>query len=166
MTAHGSPRDLGQLLRLRELRVAAAAELCTQRRRELEAAVQAIERRQARIAEWRRSRDELARQVVGPASADIARFAASVSARRAYLDDQLERDEYALLDDEHEHRQALQRLEEAQALWQRERAREDGVHDLVGEARVARERQREHRAELEAEERTGRPMAAAMGVST
>jgi len=129
------PRELAMLLRLRELRVAAAAQVCTEKRQVVDEAEAAIVRRQQRIDDWKARRASLAEQMVGAAARDIARFMPLVAAQRDYLEDQLERDVYGLIDDEDDRDGALERLAEARAEWTRERAREDGVHDLLKEAR-------------------------------
>lgn len=141
--------DLNELLHLRELRSAAAARDCALRRQELEAAEAAVSRRIAQISQWQQRRADLAAQIVGPHARDIARFAASTHARRAHIHEQIEREEYALLDDERDLQLAQERLAEALALWSRERAREDGVRGLV-RLEVQRAVQ-EAEAQLEAE---------------
>lgn len=150
------PRELAMLLRLRELRVAAAAQVCTEKRQAVDEAEAAIVRRQQRIDDWKARRASLAEQMVGAAARDIARFMPLVAAQRDYLEDQLERDVYGLIDDEDDRDGALERLAEARAEWTRERAREDGVHDLLKEARSERQRAEEQRADLEADERAAR----------
>lgn len=123
--------DLNELLRLRELRTAAAARDCALRRQELQAAEAAVSRRIAQITHWQQRRADLAAQIVGPHARDIARFAASTQARRAHIHEQIEREEYALLDDERDLHLAQERLADALARWSREHAREDGVRDLL-----------------------------------
>lgn len=155
----GRTRELQMLLRLRELRVAAAAQVCAEKRQMVDEAEAAIVRRQQRIDDWKAQRASLAQQVIGPAARDIARFMPLVAAQRDYLEDQLERDVYGLIDDEDDRDSALERLAEARAEWTRERAREDGVHDLLQEARGEHQRAEEQRADMEADERLCRPPA-------
>ena len=90
---------------------------------------------------------------MGPAAPQLARFAPQAAAQRAWLDDQLERDEYALIDDEEERGVRQQALDDAMREWQRQRAREDGMRDLLQQARGQLQRLEELRAELDAEDR-------------
>ena len=159
MNSRGRTRELQMLLRLRELRVAAAAQVCAEKRQVVDDAEAAIARRQQRIDDWKAQRASLAQQVIGAAARDIARFMPLVAAQRDYLEDQLERDVYGLIDDEDDRDSALERLAEARADWTRERAREDGVHDLLQEARGERQRAEEQHADMEADERPCRPPA-------
>jgi hypothetical protein len=156
--------ELAQLLRLRELRVRAAARQCAACRDALEDAQAAVERRQRRIEAWKQRRDDLAQQVVGAAAPAIGRFAASVAALREHLVTELERDEYGLIDDENELDLAQQRLDDALAQWRRERAREDGVRDLLMQARSERHQEIELRNDAEAEERAPAPLLARLAL--
>lgn len=158
-----SPKELALLLRLRALRVQAAWRSCAEKREAVAAAETAIAQRQQRIDDWQRRRAALARQVVGPAAHQMGRFAPLIAARREFLDDQLERDEYGLIDDEDDRDTAQQALQGALAEWQRERAREDGVRDLLSQARGQLQRLEERRAELEAQERVVRGPVAMKG---
>ncbi|MED5621618.1 hypothetical protein [Ideonella sp. BN130291] len=160
----GDPDELALLLRLRELRVRTAARHCMLCRHAVEDAQAAVERRQRRIDAWKRRRDDLAQQVVGPAAPAIGRFAASAAALREHLDTELERDEYGLIDDENELDQAQQRLDDAMAQWRRERAREDGVRDLLQQARTEQHQQIELRTDAEAEERAPAPLLARLAL--
>jgi len=154
------PKELSQLLRLRELRVQAAERECEQRRRALHEAEAALQQRQQRIADWQQRRASLSRQVVGAAAPQLARFAPHAAAQRAWLEDQLERDEYGLIDDEEERGVRQQALDDAMREWQRQRAREDGMRDLLQQARGQLQRLEELRAELDAEDRLVRRPAA------
>jgi DNA polymerase III delta prime subunit len=134
MTRSPEIRELAQLLRLRGLRAAAAMRECLRCAREVDDAAAALARRDARIAHWQAERAELACFIVGDGARDLARFAASTAARRAYLAEQHERDAYARLDDLRALEQARARLAAAQVRRAREQAREDETRQMLRQA--------------------------------
>lgn len=140
---------LTQLLRLQGLRVSAAESEYCARQTERDAVLEAMQERQARIERLRRQRAALAVYVAGQAAAEFARLAGFANARRAWLDDALERDEYWLLDDERELREAEAKTAQARQQWLHARSREAGAQNLLDDARSLQAREDEQRQETE-----------------
>lgn len=155
-----TPRDAGQLLRLRALRVQRAREACAKARAEVAKVQAAIRERQQAIARSRREMTELADAVVTTLAPTLPRWSDMVAATRERLADRLERDEYALVEEEHELEQAQERAQQAGAELTRALAREDAVRGLATQARRAVLHAREQRIELEIEDQGRRPAAA------
>jgi superfamily II RNA helicase len=155
-------RELAQLLRLRGLRTAAAARECAQCRSALETAQTAVKLRIERIAQCHRERESFEAQLVGPHARDVARFASTSAARRDQLNEQIEREEYALLDDEEALKDAQAQLADALARWSRERAREDGVRELLRAGVQEAVQIAEAQIEAEAQDRRSPPPLGAM----
>ncbi len=149
---------LTQLLRLQGLRVSAAEAEYRARRAECDAAEAAMRKRQARIEDLRRQRETLSNYVVAQEAAELTRLAGFASARRAWLDEALERDEYWLKDDERELHEAETQAAEARQRWLRARWRESATQNLLDDTRRALARDAERRQEMEASEQmtTGR----------
>ena len=153
-------RELAQLLRLRGLRVAAAAHDCVRCAREVEDAEAALAQRDARIANWQAQRTELARFIVGEGARELARFVPSTTARRAHLVEQHERDTDARHDELRALEHARARLAAAQARRVREQAREDETRQMLRQAASAAVVHRESVDALEAA-----PRASAVALS-
>jgi hypothetical protein len=145
-----------QLERLRLLRADKALRLRSQAQAARDAAQQAVREREAEVERQRRVRAAL----LHAAAFDprlLTTLAPYHAARREYLDDQLERTEYALLDDEEALAEAAERLAEAAAAWRRAQRRADAAADLHTRARRAEGRATEARAERE--DPAARPVA-------
>jgi len=154
-------RHLAQLLRLREMRVSAAEAEYRAKQTERDAALAAMRERQKRIEDLRRQRAALSDYVIAQGATEFTRLAGFASARRAWLDEALERDEYWLLDDERELREAEAQVAEARQQWLRARSRETGTQSLLDDTRRTQARDAEQRQEMEASEQvtvTGRSL--------
>lgn len=154
-----TPRDAAQLLRLRSLRVQRAREACAKTRLEVEQAQAVVKERQHAIERSQRQMTELADAIVTTLAPDLPRLSGLIAANRERLADRLERDEYALIDDEHALEQAQERAQQAGAELTRALAREDAVRGLAKQTRRAVLHAREQRAELEIEDQGRRPAA-------
>jgi len=156
-----TPSEAGQMLRLRTLRVQRAREACAKAKLEVEKARATVKERQRAIERCQREITELADAIVTTLAPALPRWSGMVSATRERLADRLERDEYALIDDEHELEQAQERAQQAGAELTRALAREDAVRGLAQQARKAVLHAREQRVELEIEDQGRRPAAQA-----
>ena len=150
-----------QLERLRSLRVQRAQEQCTLRQTAVDAALREVQARQRKIDICRRDTERLKHDVVHSLAPHLPRWSWAASAQRDRLDDRLERDEYALIDEERALEEARERLQEARAELTRAMAREDAVHDLAQETRRAHALAKEQRAEREIEDQGPAPRRSA-----
>lgn len=152
-----TPREAAQMLRLRSLRVQRAREACAKAKLEVERAQAAVRERQRTIERGQREMAALAEAVVTTLAPALPRWSGMVAANRERLADQLERDEYALIDDERELEQTQERAQQAGAELTRALAREDAVRGLAKQARSAVLHAREQRTEIEIEDQGRRP---------
>ena len=152
-----TPREAGQMLRLRSLRVQRAREACAKAKVEVEKAQVVVQERQRAIERSQREMVALADAIVTTLAPALPRWSGMVSATRERLADRLERDEYALIDDEHQLEAAQERAQQANAELTRALAREDAVRGLAKQARSAVLHAREQRAEIEIEDQGRRP---------
>jgi hypothetical protein len=142
-----------QWLRLRGLRVERArSALRLAERAEAEARA-AVDTRQARIAETRAGMATLAQGWAGPKGAGLPRWGEAVTAWRDALADRLERDEYALIDEERTLEEAMDATQRCRAQLVRAQARAEAVGEFVDQARRETLRVHEARAEREQEDR-------------
>jgi hypothetical protein len=153
-----TPREAGQMLRLRSLRVQRAREACAKAKVEVEKAQVVVQERQRAIERSQREMAALADAIVTTLAPSLPRWSGMVSATRERLADRLERDEYALIDDEHQLEAAQERAQQANAELTRALAREDAVRGLAKQARSAVLHAREQRAEIEIEDQGRRPV--------
>jgi hypothetical protein len=157
MTKLPTPREAAQMLRLRGLRVQRAREACAKARVEVEQAQASVRERQRKIEHSRRELAQLAVAIVTTLARDLPRWSQTIAATRERLADQLERDEYALIEDEHALEAAQERAQAAGAELTRALAREDAVRGLAAQARRAVQHARDQRVELEIEDQGRRP---------
>jgi chromosome segregation ATPase len=160
MTQLPTPREAQQLWRLRKLRVQRARDACAAAQAAIAPARSAVQDRQRKIAQLRRDIDALGQAVVNRLAPQLPRWSGMVIAQRDKLADRLERDEYALIGEEHRLEEAQDAAQQANAELTRALAREDAVHGLVDQARRALRLARERRAEVELEDQ-GPPRAPA-----
>ncbi|MCH7345075.1 hypothetical protein LZ017_16960 [Pelomonas sp. CA6] len=132
-----------QLLQLRSLQRRRAQAEAAAAAAAVDRARQALERRREKLAGLRAARQRLMAGLVGALSAQLPRWSACVGAHRAWLEEQLEREEYALINDEQVLEQAQDHLAECQRACVRGEMREALALDL-GRAHA---RQRDHDAE-------------------
>ncbi|MEP7280388.1 MAG: hypothetical protein ABI696_00305 [Rubrivivax sp.] len=141
-----------QLLRLRSLRVQRAREGVRDAQVGVDAAAAVVFDRERRIQAARDRIDALQRAVVGPLAPRLPRWSTLAAAQREALAEQLEREEFALIDDEHALEEAHEKLQQARAVLTRALAREDAVRGVTDETWRARRRQLESRADRELED--------------
>jgi chromosome segregation ATPase len=146
------PHDAQQLCRLRQLRVQRARDICKQAQAALAPAAAAVHRRQQQIEQGRQAIDAWSRAVVNELAPQLPRWANLIVAQRDRLRERLERDEYALIDDERQLEQAQEQLQQASAALTRALAQEDAVRGLLAQARRELAAARERRAEVELED--------------
>jgi len=150
------PHEAQQLCRLRGLRVQRAQEAWAKARDEVDAAVRKVRDRERAIERMRTAIDTLSHSIVNGFAPHLPRWAAMVTAQSERLADQLERAEYALIDDEHALEQARERLAQARTALTRAQASEDAVKGLAKEALQAVAQAREQRADIELEDQGAR----------
>jgi hypothetical protein len=162
MTSHHlpTPREAGQLCRLRALRVQRAREQCGQAQAGVERAAAAVRERQRRIEELRSQLVALGRAVVHELAPALPRWGPLAGLRRTSLADRLERDEYELIGDEHKLEEAREALQQARAELTRALARQDAVQGVADETKRARGVALERRSEVEAEDQRAGSAAA------
>jgi hypothetical protein len=134
---------------------------CAQAREALQAAAAAVRQRRQQVARHQDQLARLAQAVVGDLAPLLPRWAGVAQAQRDRLDDQLERDQYALIDDEQALESAQDALARAMAELTRALAQEDAVKDLARLAQRARRQQIEQGVERELEDQPPRRPAPA-----
>ena len=142
-------QDARQLQRLRELRERKALSALRQAEAEVATAEHAVAERQAAMDRLQLARDQLSERSVGACAPQLGRLAIYASAAQEDLDDQLERTEYALIDDEEALSAARAQAERARAAWLRAVSQNGSAQTLVGDARKALLRDRDTRLERE-----------------
>ena len=148
-------REQKAWLDLRALRVERAREaLQAARTHEADCARVVLERRE-RIAATRTKIRDLATSVVDRWATAMSRWATTVQRHRDLLIDRLERDEYALIDDERKLEQAREQVRRRQADLARAMNRESAVQTLVTAMRREAAVQQELATEREIEDRPG-----------
>lgn len=147
-----SPADARQWLRLRQLRVQRARQALAQAQAEETQAQAIVDERRACIDRSRAGLAELALRWSGPRSADMPRWGGQLKLHREALADRLERDEYALLDEQEALEQAQATVARRRAELARAQAREDAVDATLKDQRRQDQQAREQQAELEAED--------------
>jgi hypothetical protein len=163
----GPPKELSQLLRLRQVRVDAAEAQVRAQRAACEAAQAVVEQRQRTIEEDRRSMAQQAEFAVGQGAVDLPRMAAYVNAFRASLKDKIERGEYALGGEKRELEDSRALLVQKQREWMREQSRHKGIEEALRRSRRAKTQRQETQAEDEVDElRRSGPMSASASAST
>src|SRR5262245_4445925 len=146
-----------QLCKLRALRVQRAREGVAAAQAEVDAAINQIKQCQQRIEQVRRAVEDLQHAVVTSLAPSLPRWAGVTRAQQERLSEQLEREEYGLIQDERELEGAQEKLQQARAELTRALAREDVVRDLANQTRRAQLQERERRSERDIEDQ-GRPM--------
>jgi len=147
-----SVTEARQLLRLRSLRVQRAREQIPPAQARADQAYAAVVQRQQQIQYLRRTTDELRDAIVTTLAPRLPRWSEVTTAQQERLADQLERAEYALIDDERALEAAQEKLQQARAELTRALAREDAVRGLADQARRCRALAREQRAEREVDD--------------
>lgn len=142
-------QDARQLQRLRALRERQALTALRQAEGQVAAAEEAVRVRQQAMDRLQQARDALSERIVGDCAPQLGRLAAYASATQEDLDDQLERTEYALIDDEDALDEAREKAAEARSAWLRAVSQNSAADTLVGDARQAVRREREARLERE-----------------
>lgn len=135
--------------RLRALRAERARTALAEAESAASAAAAVVDQRLGAIDAGRRRLAALAQGWSGPACAAWPRWGQALASWRETLLDRLERDEYALADEEHALEQARDRVQQRRAELARALAREEAVQCLLDEHRRGARRQQERRAERE-----------------
>jgi len=148
----GPPKELAQLLRLRQVRVDAAEAAVRQQRAECEQAAAAVQARLQQIESNRHNVTVHAAYTVGGGAEDLARMPSLFAAFRSKLDDTLERSEYALIDDEEALEASEAKLRDKRTAWMREQSRRDGIGDTLQRSRRAILRRADLQSENDADE--------------
>lgn len=152
-----SAADARQWLRLRQLRVRRARQALAEAQAAQVRAEAAVEDRELRVVQGRRRLDELARHWGGPGSVDMPRWGGQLQAHRDALSERLERDEYALIDEQEALDRALADVRRRRGELARAQAREDAVDATLKDRDRQALRAREEQAELEADDARRRP---------
>jgi hypothetical protein len=145
-------REAQQLLRLRALRVERLRTRCAEAQAAVAQAQRVVHERQLAIEQLRREVKALAQRLVGELAPCLPRWHEIVTAERARLLDQLERQEVGLIDDEEALEAAQERCQQARAELSRALAGQDAVQSLADTARRELARALELRAEMEVED--------------
>lgn len=153
------PHEAQQLCRLRSLRVERAQEAWNRARDEVDAAARKVQDSERAIARIRGAIDAHGQAIVNALAPHLPRWAAMVTAQSERLADQLERAEYALIDDEHALEDAREALARARTALTRAQASEDAVKGLAKQAKQALAQAREQRADIELEDQGARRAA-------
>jgi hypothetical protein len=139
------PADAAQLLQLRQLQLRRAQAALAEALEAEARAQQALERRHDKVTRLRSSRLGLMTALTGRLAACLPQWSPWAGAQRAWLDEQVEREAYALIGDE----QALEQAQDERAERQRELARcehrEALAQDLLREQRRQQARDDERR---------------------
>lgn len=141
-----------QWQRLRQLRVQRARQALAEALAAERQAQAAVHARQAALQAHRDQLAALARHWGGAGSVDLPRWAQQLAAHRAALDERLERDEYALLDEEAALRAARTTTQQRRADLARAQAREEAVDAALQTQRHHDARAAEQRAELDTDD--------------
>lgn len=146
------PHEAQQLCRLRGLRVQRAQAACAAAQSVVDAAARKVHEQERVIERLRDASDAHGHAIVHALAPHLPRWAAMVTAQSERLADQLERAEYALIDDEHALEEAREGLARARSALTRAQASEDAVKGLAHEAKQAVAKAREQRADGELED--------------
>lgn len=142
-------QDARQLQRLRALRERQTLNALRQAESEVAAAESAVAERKMVMERLQQQRDALSERIVGQCAPHLGRLVTYVSATQADLDDQLERTEYALIDDEDALAEAREKAAQARAAWLRAVSQNGAAKTLVDDARKAVRREQETRLDRE-----------------
>ena len=161
MTAARMPRphEAQQLARLRALRVQRARERIAPAQAAVDQAAQAVRARHQKIADLRGTITLSREAVVTTLAPSLPRWSAITGAHLERLIDQLERNEYELIQDDRALEAAQEQLQQARSELTRALAREDAVQGLARQVKRARLIEREQRAERELDDQA-RPRSA------
>lgn len=141
-----------QLARLRALRVQRARERIAPAQAEVDRAHDAVRLRQQQIERSRTALAQLRQSVVTSLAPTLPRWCRVASAQQERLVEQLERNEYGLIEDDRALEAAQEALQQARSDLTRALAREDAVRGLVHDASRARTLAREQRVERESDD--------------
>ncbi len=142
-----------QWLALRALRVERAREALQAARAHADACARAVQERRERIAATRAQVRDLATAVVDRWATQMSRWATTVQRHRDVLVERLERDEYALIDDERKLEQAQEQMRMRGSDLARAMNRESAVQTMVTAMRREVAVKQELAAEREIEDR-------------
>lgn len=154
-----SLHEARQLARLRALRVQRAQAAVATAQADADRAAEVVRARRRTIEALHRDIAALRQAIVTTLAPALPRWSQVTAAQQEHLTDQLEREEYGLIDDEQALEAAQEKLQRARAELTRALAREDAVRGLVDDVRRADAGEHERRAELEVEDQARRRAA-------
>lgn len=152
-------QDARQLKRLRELRERKAHNALRLAEAEVAAAERTVQERQRVMDRLQAEREQLNHRITHDCAPQLGRLAVYASAAQENIDDQLERTEYALIDDEDALATARQKAAQARGAWLRAVSQNSSADSLVGEAQKALNLERETRLDREDAAPTHSPFA-------
>jgi hypothetical protein len=157
----GKPKELAQLLRLRQVQVDKAEELMRAKRRACEEAREAVKTAEKKLEDDKTAQRDFAYYMIHEGATDLARMGTWMQNYRTHLGDVVVQSEGALVKAKEFVEQCEAELKESHAQWLRETARRDGVEAALKRSRAAVVRAADLKAEAEVEELvTSGPMAA------
>jgi flagellar biosynthesis chaperone FliJ len=148
----GTPEDLEQLLRLRQVQVDKAEERLRLSRRERDQASQAVDAAVRKVQDDVANAKQFADYMVGEGATELAKLGTWFAGYRTHLNNTLTRSQADLVRDRGELEKREAALSEMHAAWFREMARRDGVESALKRSRAAEVRETERLAEQEIEE--------------
>lgn len=142
-------QDARQMKRLRELREKSALHALHKAEAQVREAEETVRVREEAMRRLQGEREALNQRIVGPCAPALGRLAVYATAAQEDLDDQLERTEYALIDDEEALHEARMQAKQARANWLRAVGQSSAADSLVNDARAAWRREQENRLDRE-----------------
>lgn len=153
-----SPQDERQWRWLRTLRADRAREALVQAERQHDLARQRLEDREARVRTHRAALRELDRRRTEEWAPELPRWATTISRHRERLFEQLEREEYALIDDRHAVAKAAETVRTCRATLARALTRREAMETLLATQHREQRRSTERRLQSSLDDRQ-RPAA-------
>lgn len=147
------PADAWQLLQLRGLQLRRAQAAVAVALAEVAEAQRALDERSDRVNRTRSSRNRLLQDLTGRLAERLPQWSPWAGAWRARLDEQIEREAYALINDERVLEEAQDRLADCRRELARSEHREQLAQDLLREQRRQQQRDTERRQDAALEDR-------------
>jgi hypothetical protein len=146
------PKDLEQLLRLRQVQVDKAQAQLRVGRLQRDEASRVVEESMRKVHDDVANVRRFAEYIVGEGAPELARLGSMFNGYRAHLNDTLAASQAGLTKNRERLEDAEEALAELQAQWLREMARRDAVESSLRRSRAAEVRETERLAEAELEE--------------
>lgn len=148
----GPPKELAQLLRLRQARVDAAAAAVQEQKRVLEKANEDVEAAKKKLDASNTTLENFVEYTFNDGVTERARLGDCFDAYDKHLKGEVTRSDNALTREKNLLAKAEQKLAELTQLWRRERARRDGVEDALKRSKRSERMNKDRKAEAEVEE--------------